>query len=49
MAFWIYQNGETEDRTLSRLEKKFERKTLETKAMLFVLDAIKAKLKPISE
>jgi hypothetical protein len=49
VAFWIYQNGETEDRNLARLEKKFDRKSLEAKAMPFVLDTVKAKLKPISE
>lgn len=49
VAFWISQNGENEDRTLARLEKKFDRKTLEAKAMPFVLEAVKAKLQPISE
>jgi hypothetical protein len=49
VSFWISQNGENEDRNINRLEKKFDKKTLEAKAMTYVVEAIRAKLAPISE
>lgn len=48
VAFWISRNGETEDRNLARLSKKFEPKTLEAKAMPYVLESTKAKLEELS-
>jgi hypothetical protein len=43
-AFFISQNGESDNFNLDRLEKKFEKRSLEYKAMQFVIPFVKEKL-----
>jgi hypothetical protein len=43
-AFLITQKGEDENRTIERLEKKFEKRTIEYKAMQYVIPVVKQKL-----
>jgi hypothetical protein len=43
-AFLITQKGEDENRSIERLEKKFEKRTLEYKAMQYVIPVVRQKL-----
>ncbi len=43
IAFFIYQNGENEQWTLAKLEKKFRPETIESKAMEQVINYVKEK------
>jgi hypothetical protein len=43
-AYYISQNGESDHFNLDRLEKKFEKRSLEYKAMQFVIPFVKEKL-----
>ena len=49
MAYFIYQNGENDIFTLSKLEKKFDPKTTEARAMTFVINEVKEKLENKTE
>jgi len=49
MAYYIYQNGENDVFTLSKLEKKFDSKSIEGRAMTFVITEVKEKLANKSE
>ncbi|MCK7487818.1 MAG: hypothetical protein MZU97_21695 [Bacillus subtilis] len=42
--FGFLKTAKTRDRNINRLEKKFEKKTLESKAMTYVIEAIREKL-----
>lgn len=44
MAYQIYQNGENEVFTISKLEKKFEPKTIEARAMGYIIKEINEKM-----
>lgn len=44
IAFFISQNGESEKINLDRLEKKFEKRSLEYKAMQYVIPFVREKL-----
>jgi hypothetical protein len=44
IAFAISKNGETETANLEKLEKKFEKRTVEYKAMLYVIPFVKTRL-----
>lgn len=49
MAYQIYHNGESENFTIAKLEKKFDSKTTEGIAMSFVIHEIQEKLAEKSE
>jgi len=49
MAYFIYQNGENDIFTLSKLEKKFDPKTTEARAMTFVINEVREKLENKTE
>lgn len=44
IAYLIHQNGETEQLTISKLEKRFNDRTLEARAMSFVIKYLQEKI-----
>ncbi|MFA5037094.1 MAG: hypothetical protein WC479_07960 [Candidatus Izemoplasmatales bacterium] len=49
VAFFIYQNGENDNINLDKLERKFERRTIEHKAMTYAITFVKDKLEGITK
>ncbi|MDD3842622.1 MAG: hypothetical protein WC088_01380 [Candidatus Izemoplasmatales bacterium] len=49
IAFYIYQNGENENINLDKLERKFDRRTIEHKAMTYAIIFVKEKLNELAK